>query len=517
MRQARKFETQRVPALKTDHRAGINLCGYLRDESGWGAAGRGYARALQKLGSPLAVMDLSDLSSNRSHDATLEHFDDTLPYDMNLVCVDPSQHFALLGQLGPQFFEGHYTIGAWAWELPRFPEKWRDRFAFYDEIWVTTSFVANALAPIAPIPVVRIPPVLTPKAYGSRTHGRKRLAVRDDEFVFLLIFDFHSHLARKNPLATIAAFQHSFKPDDSARLVIKCVNGDADPQGMAKMRDAARGARIDIHDGYWSTEELRDVMAATDAYVSLHRSEGTGLTITDALALAKPVIATGWSGNMDFMNVANSFPVQYELVEIQSSVGPYRAGEIWAEASVDDAAQWMRYVFENRAAARARGERAQRDIRENFSETAIATLIQERLVSIEQRKNLNTFRDEAWANYFEYHRLVNYIRAIVSHALPPDARVMVVSKGDQEFLDLTGRMAWHFPQTEDGTWLGYYPADGGSAIEHLEVLRTKGGDYLLFPRTAFWWLDYYVEFREWLETRYRRIWENRDCILFDVR
>ena len=92
--------------------------------------------------------------------------------------------------------------------------------------------------------------------------------------------------------------------------MIKCVNGDADPQGMAKMCDATQGARIDIYDGYWSAGQIHDVMAACDAYVSLHRSEGTGLTITDALALGKPVIATGWSGNMDFMNVSNSFPVQ---------------------------------------------------------------------------------------------------------------------------------------------------------------------------------------------------------------
>jgi glycosyltransferase involved in cell wall biosynthesis len=509
---------EHAPLLTSSECApGINLCGYLRDESGWGEAGRGYVRALQTLELPLALVDVSALSSNRSDDGTLECFDAALPYAMNLVCVDPSQHYGLLSQRGPEFFEGHYTVGAWAWELPRFPENWRDRFAFYDEIWVTTSFVANALAPVAPIPVVRIPPVLTPHAVGSRPRGRARLRVRDDEFVFLFIFDFHSHLARKNPLATIAAFRQAFKPTDPARLVLKCVNSADDPQGFAQVRAAANDARIDIHAGYWSSGELQDVVAACDAYVSLHRSEGTGLTITDAMALGKPVIATGWSGNMDFMTVANSFPVAFELVELTENVGPYRAGETWADAAVEDAARWMRYVVEHPADALARGARAQSDIQANFSGTAIGTLIRERLTVIERRKNLNAFREATWNDYFDYRRLIQHARAIAAHALPPEATVMVVTKGDSEFLDLGGRVTWHFPQTEDGKWLGYHPADSRAAIEHLEALRVRGGDYLLFPRTAFWWLDYYADLRDWLEARYSRIWENRDCILFDVQ
>src|SRR3712207_2650205 len=116
-------------------------------------------------------------------------------------------------------------------------------------------------------------------------------------------------------------------------------------------------------------------MAACDAYVSLHRSEGTGLTITDAMALGKPVIATSWSGNMDFMDVSNGFPVRYELVELQRNVGPYRAGETWAEPSVEHAAEMMRLVFEGREEARSRGRAAKREIEANYSEEGVADLI----------------------------------------------------------------------------------------------------------------------------------------------
>ncbi len=495
---------------------GINIAGYLRDESGWGAAGRGYIRALRALDIPIALNDLSAMSSNRSEDHTLGQFDRDNPHDVNLICVDASQHFAFLSRVQPQYFRDRYNIGAWAWELPHFPENWFDRFAYYDEIWTTTSFVANALAPIAPIPVVRIPPVLTQSIQGSGERARKRLGIRSDEYVYLFLFDFHSHIERKNPLGLIDAFQLAFAPSDSVRIVIKCVNADADPAGWTALNARAVGHPISIYDGYWNGEELRDFMAMCDAYVSLHRSEGTGLTITDAMALGKPVIATGWSGNMDFMNVANSYPLRYELVKIKETVGPYRAGETWAEPSVEHAAQLMRHVFEKRDDARSRGKRAQQDIESKFSEAQIAHLIQERLSAIAQRRRLTEFRQETWDAFFNYQQSICRIREIVRKVLPPKATAVVVSKGDDELLRLDGRKAWHFPQNKNGVYAGYHPSDSATAIEHLEALRIRGGGYLVFPNTAFWWLDYYQGFLRHLNERYTRIWNDEQCIIYNL-
>jgi hypothetical protein len=170
-------------------------------------------------------MDLSALTSNRSGDTSVTDFDAEHPYDVNLVCVDAGQHFAMQAKVGTEFFEGRFNIGAWAWELPAFPAGWNDRFAYYDEIWVGTSFIANALTPVSPVPVVRVPPVLTSSSEGSRDGGRRRLGVGPDDFVFLFVFDFHSHLARKNPLAVAEAFRRAFRSSDRARLVLKCVHG----------------------------------------------------------------------------------------------------------------------------------------------------------------------------------------------------------------------------------------------------------------------------------------------------
>lgn len=496
---------------------GVNVVGYLRDESGWGAAARGYVRALESLGVPVALDDLSGLSSNRSGDLSLGAFTEGHSYDVNLVCVDAAQHYAILSHLGTDLFEDRYNIGAWAWELPRFPEKWYDRFAYYDEIWVTTSFVANTLAPISPVPVVVIPPVLTPATSASRDDGRRRLGVRPEEFVYLFVFDFHSHMERKNPLAVIEAFKTAFSPTEAARLILKCVNAGSDPEGFGEMRERMQGYPVDIHAGYWSSQDLRDLMAACDAYVSLHRSEGTGLTITDAMALGRPVIATSWSGNMDFMNVSNSFPVRYEMVELQKNVGPYRAGEVWADPSVEHAAQQMRIAFDNREDARARGEAARREIETNYSEEKVARVVGQRLEVISGLDRLPEFRREIRNFYAGYQRLVSRIREVADDVVPAGSIVAVVSKGDRELVQLgDGLQGWHFPQNEEGVYLGYHPADSAEAISHLEELRKKGAGYLLFPGTALWWLDHYIEFRDHLDSYYHRVREEEAWIIFDL-
>ncbi len=508
----RRAEAAGAPAA----RRGVNVCGYLRDESGWGSAVRGYVRALRTLDIPLAFQDLSPLSSNRSQDATLSVPEGQEFHDVNLVFVDPGQHYAFMSHVGPEFLEGRYNIGVWAWELPRFPQRWYDRFAFYDEIWVTTSFVAAALAPISPLPIVRVPPVLTSVGTGSREVGRRRVEACPDEFVFLFIFDVHSHIERKNPLAVVDAFKRAFAPSDPVRLVVKCVNGDDDPTGLAAVYRAAGGYPVSVYDGYWSAQEVRDLMAACDAYVSLHRSEGAGLTISDAMALGKPVIATGWSGNMDFMTVANSYPVRYELVAVEETVGPYHAGETWADPSVEHAAALMRHVVAHPTEAAGLGARARRDLAVGFSEAAVAGVIDQRLQVIAHRHGIAAFRREMKRFFAAYQQLGSRIAAVARAVIPAGATVLVVSKGDAELLNLEGRTAWHFPRSAGGAYAGYHPADSVAAIAHLEHLRAAGGAYLLFPGTAFWWLDHYAAFHNHLETHYRRVWSDDRCIIYHL-
>jgi glycosyltransferase involved in cell wall biosynthesis len=495
---------------------GVRVTGYFSDESGWGAAGRGYLRALQRLQTPLKVHDVSALTTNRSQDRSLRVADTAVETNVNLVCVDAGQHFALLSEVGESFFTGHYNIGAWAWELPRFPDGWYDRFAYYDEIWVGTSFIAAALAPIAPVPVIRVPPVVD-AACGSRSRGRHRLGIAGDEFVFAFIFDVHSHLPRKNPHAVITAFRKAFPRPRNVRLVLKSVNAAADPQGFAELRTLAGDAPIDFHDGYWPAGHVHDLLAACDAYVSLHRSEGTGLTIAEAMAGGKPVIATDWSGNTDFADASNSFPVAYELTTVARSVGPYRAGETWAEPDVEHAAALMQQVVSDPADAARRGAAARQRMLRDYSPDPVAGVVGARLDVIGSRDRLADLRREVSAFVGGYRGLVDDIREIVAKVLPPREIVAVVSRGDGELLKLEQGAAWHFPEARPGVYAGHHPADSDAAIAALESTRRRGARFLLFPGTAFWWLDHYERFRRYLEDEYHCVWRDECCAIYDLR
>jgi glycosyltransferase involved in cell wall biosynthesis len=496
--------------------SGVNLVGYLRTESGVGEAARRTLRALRRAGLPVALADVSGLQVNRSEHSSLGRFDAAHPHGINLVCADVELHYALLAHLGEELFRKRYNIGLWFWEQPRFPRRWFDRFAWYDEVWVASSFIAQALAPVSPIPVVRIPLVLTVGEPGSRERGRGRLGARPDELVYLFLFDVHSHLQRKNPLAVVEAFKQAFAPSDPVRLVLKCVNERSRPEDLAALRRLAAGHPVAIETGYWTAEEVRDLTAACDVYVSLHRSEGLGLTLSDAMALGKPVIATGWSGNMDFMNVGNSYPVRYELVELAENVGPYRAGDVWAEPSVEHAAELMRRVFASPAEAAARGDTARREIEAFFSEEAVAGVIAQRLEAITTRKRLGAFRKETRAEYRRYRQGIEPIREVVRRTVPAGGTVLVVSKGDDELVRIEGRTAWHFPRGEDGRYTGYYPADSTAAVAHLEALRGEGARFLLFPAAAFWWLEHYRDFGRHLETCSRVVHRDDHCLLFSL-
>lgn len=513
---------------------GVNLVGYLRTESGVGAAARAYAHALHALPIAMTPVDVSDLSGNRAEDHSLVSDTAEQLYDLNLICVDVEAHFALRSKLGARFFDDRYNVGIWAWELPRFPQRWYDRFAYYDEIWVGTSFIANMLAPVAPVPVVRIPPVLTAEESGSRERGRERLGVASDELVYLFIFDFHSRLQRKNPFAVIEAFRCAFAPAERVRLVIKCINPGFDEEGFARLRARAEGYPITIYSDYWTGAEMRDLIAASDVYVSLHRSEGTGLTISDAMAQGKPTIATAWSGNLDFMTVSNSFLVQADLVEIAEDAGQYRAGETWAEPSIEHAAELMRFVYANPDEAAARGRRARREIEERYSAAAVSSQIRQRLAVIASRPRFaqlrrdlcNPIRDlERFLSCYQdldqylparqlrYERTIEQIRRAVHLTTPTDASVLVVTRGDDALLELAGRQAQHFPQTDGGIYAGHYPADADAAIAHLEALRAAGGEFLVLPGPSLWWLDYYPGFAHHL-SRYRRVWADDACRIF---
>ena len=203
-----------------------------------------------------------------------------------------------------------------------------------------------------------------------------------DDCVFLFVFDLRSILERKNPMGLLEAFREAFSRSDKTILVLNYINAKFNPEGVQQIRKMSEGMNVRIYDGHLGAEGYLALISASDCYVSLHRSEGLGIPMAEAMSFGKPVIGTGYSGNMEFMTDSNSLLVKYELKELERDYGPYEKGNTWAEPDIGNAAQLMRWVYENREEALDIGKNAQKEIMEILNPTFAAQEIRTRLEQI---------------------------------------------------------------------------------------------------------------------------------------
>jgi glycosyltransferase involved in cell wall biosynthesis len=370
---------------------GVNLVGFLEGELGLGEVARRLGRALERAGIPFAAISYRRTPSRQEHPLEFEPSREA-SFDTNLICLNADYLHALLADVGVDFFAHRYSIGVWFWESNVFRRQDLDGLRFLEEVWVASEYVRRAVAARADIPVHVFPlPVESPTA---PTRSRSELGLPDG-FVFLFLFDFVS-AQRKNPGAVVDAFKRAFVPGEGVVLVLKSINGrERKPRLLEQLLAAAEGRPdIRIVDGYVSADEKEAMIAACDCYVSLHRSEGFGLTMAEAMAHGKPVIATGYSGNLEFMHGENSHLVPHRLVPIPEDWWAYSAGAEWAEPDVDSAAELMRRVYENQDAARALGERGRASILSAFSLERAAEFVSGRLSEARARHELAAHSSE---------------------------------------------------------------------------------------------------------------------------
>jgi glycosyltransferase involved in cell wall biosynthesis len=368
--------------LKSDPvgcRPGANVLAHFRYPSGLQVAAENTAAALESAG---LVASRRDVPTGVQRDLRGRYgFIDLHPYPVTISQLAPeplAEDCYPLAGLAMRL--DTYRIGYWYWELEEVPAAWTRHAQWLHELWAPTRFIGDALRRVMPLPVVdmlagaRMPPVVH--------RPRSQFGLPDDRFLFLFVFDMCSTFERKNPLGVVEAFRRAFTPRDPVALAVKVSRGFHDPYGLRALTDACARAGAHLIDAMLPADDLFGLMNCCDAYVSLHRSEGYGLTMAEAMALGKPVIATGYSGNLDFMTTANSLLVSHTMVPLQATVHVYRKGCLWAEPSVDHAAELMRWVVEHRAEARAMGERAGRDVRETLSLEAAGRRMARRLAEL---------------------------------------------------------------------------------------------------------------------------------------
>lgn len=275
---------------------------------------------------------------------------------------------------------GVYRIAYWAWELEAVPDEWIASAETVNEIWAPTPFVAEAMRRVMPRPVFDMLPGVEIGAVEPVT--REELGVAADRFVFLFMFDLHSQIHRKNPGAVVAAFRQAFDRHDAAALVIKASGGDIFKDDLEALEETCRAENVLLIHEQMPRARAYGMVAMCDCFVSLHRSEGFGLGMAEAMLLGKPVIATAYSGNLAFMTRENSLLVDYQIVEITEDRPVYTKGNRWAEPSVAHAAQLMREVFDHREAAFEKAGQVQPEIARLLSLEAAGQRMRARLEQI---------------------------------------------------------------------------------------------------------------------------------------
>lgn len=370
-----------------DRLSGVNLVGYSRAEMGIGESCRIAAKSMDAVHIPFGIINFIGTNSASMNDNTWVHKEISEPrYNLNIFHINAEQMIEIYAHYGNSIFKDRYNIGFWHWELPDFPDEWKESFNLVDEIWAPSTFVVDSIAQKSPVPVVKIPHSIEVNITEKRDRGYFNLP--EEAFLFLTMYDLKSFQARKNPQASIKAFQRAFDPEDtSVGLVIKV---NSAKQGLKELDELYQliGGYTNIYlvDRTLSRNDTNALISVIDSYVSLHRSEGFGLGLAEAMYLGKPVIGTNWSSNIDFMDFNNSCLVDYTLVQLDEDHGPYKSYQYWADPNVEHASMYMRTLYDDNNFYKRISSNGEEHIKKYYSPQAVGEIINRRLEYISMWK-----------------------------------------------------------------------------------------------------------------------------------
>ncbi|MFC6231009.1 glycosyltransferase [Paenibacillus allorhizosphaerae] len=359
---------------------GVNLVGYSRAEMGIGESCRIAAKSLDAASIPFGIINFTGTNSSRMTDTSWIHKEIESPkYNVNVYHVNAEQTMEIYAEYGSPLFENRYNIGYWHWELPDFPDEWSDSFKLVNEVWVPSTFVADSISIKSPVPVVKIPHSIEVKYISNK--DRTYFNLPDNSFLFLTMYDVKSYQERKNPRASVEAFKTAFEPNDlSVGLVIKINTLKQNLEEIDVLNDLiADYKNIYLIKETLNREDTNALISVTDSYISLHRSEGFGLGLAEAMYLGKPVIGTNWSSNTDFMNQDNSCLVNYKLIPVGRDYGPYKSYQVWADPDINHASYYMKRLVTDVEYRQEISKNGENTIKTHYSPKTVGTLINKRL------------------------------------------------------------------------------------------------------------------------------------------
>jgi glycosyltransferase involved in cell wall biosynthesis len=353
-----KWISSKVPPKKetnrkqTDKPVGFNIYGFAYGELGIGEDLRMAVECCETAGIAYHVVNV-DAGNARQEDLHLKgkvsDSTELPPYNTNLFCLPAFDTVSrVFMQKGASVFNGYRNIGWWPWELAVFPKAWKPySFELLDEVWASSTFLYDIYKQSTDKPVKLVP--LSVSVARMKPYPRKHYGLPEKIFLFLYIFDFNSSVARKNPMAAVKAFKQAFEPaDSSVGLVLKTMYTKSNnPEWQAFLKECQTDKRIQLITETLDRPEVLGLITACDAYVSLHRAEGYGRTIAEAMLLGKPVIATNYSGNIDFMRFNGCFLVDFKLVPVKTEEYEWintEDGALWASVDIENASNLMKKI-----------------------------------------------------------------------------------------------------------------------------------------------------------------------------
>jgi glycosyltransferase involved in cell wall biosynthesis len=355
---------QVVPQVPDRPGPGVTVIGYLDAEDGVGQAARLVRDAASVAAVPHSVHVSRMTPSSRAHQLGRDP-GTPFEWDTNLFCINADSLQDAIDLLPDWAVRDRASVALWAWETDALPERFHASFDLVDEVWAMSRFIEECLIRVGRGVVRRFPiPVPVPTWTTSLTRADLGLP---EGFLVLFMFSWRSIGQRKNPQAVVEAFRRAFDPSDGAQLVLKSIGGDDHIEELEALRLDIDRPDIHVIDGPRRAGHVRAMLDHCDCYLSLHRSEGFGLTMAEAMARGKPVVATGWSGNLEFMDEQTAHLVPATVVPVPADVPIYGGSGNWAEPDLDAAAAAIRRVFDDPAGAAALGRRARTHIERTLS------------------------------------------------------------------------------------------------------------------------------------------------------
>lgn len=375
--------TQILPYDRT-YENGVNLIGSIRAQTGLGQSTRLVADILEESGENYVIHDFFVPPGPRMGDHTHDlKVSEDMPYDVNIFHINASEFTIAFINMGKQVWDHRYNIAYWLWELEEFPEEWLGCIDLVDEIWTPADFITNTLKKYTDKPVVTLPYCV--EAPVSEEFDRAFFNLPKDIFLFLMMFDSGSIMERKNPDSVFAAYREAFGLDNDRVGIVVKIN-EYSQKDITYINKALEGYKnVYILSDTLTKVQVNSLIKAVDVFVSLHRAEGFGLVLAEAMIVGTPTIATNWSANTEFACSDAACLVDYKMIEIDRDIPPYKKGYHWADADIAQAAGFMRRLYEDEEFYQNIADNAKRYVASRLNMERSTGIVKERLENIRKR------------------------------------------------------------------------------------------------------------------------------------